>query len=96
MAQEHTGTNTTTTIREDINTSLELTSMLLNSKNYQSLAKAARISLKGKDKLGFIDGTKPRPKTTSREEEWKVQDSVTMSLSQIISQRKEITQHTNL
>jgi gag-polypeptide of LTR copia-type len=53
-------TNTTTSIREimDINTSLKLTSMLLNDKNYQSWAKAAQISLKGKDKIGYIDGTR--------------------------------------
>jgi gag-polypeptide of LTR copia-type len=54
MAQETIGTNTTTIIREatNINNSLKLTFMLLNSKNYQSWAKGARISLKGKDKLG--------------------------------------------
>jgi gag-polypeptide of LTR copia-type len=37
--------------------------MLLNDKNYQAWAKAAIISLKGKDKLGYINGTRPRPVT---------------------------------
>jgi gag-polypeptide of LTR copia-type len=63
MSQESTSTcvssHTTTIIREavDVNTSLKLTSMLLNDKNYQVWAKAARISLKGKGKLGYIDGS---------------------------------------
>jgi gag-polypeptide of LTR copia-type len=39
------------------------TSMLLNDKNYQVWAKAAIISLKGKGKLGYINGTRPRPVT---------------------------------
>jgi gag-polypeptide of LTR copia-type len=55
--------SSTTIIREtsDINTSLRLTSMLLNGKNYQFWAKAATISLKGKGKLGYVNGTRPKP-----------------------------------
>jgi gag-polypeptide of LTR copia-type len=57
-----TGINVTVTIKEtmDVNTSLKLTSILLNGKNYQIWAKAARISLKGKDKLGYINGIRSR------------------------------------
>jgi gag-polypeptide of LTR copia-type len=76
-----TGTNVTATIKEtmDINTSLKLTSMLLNGKNYQTWAKIARISLKGKDKLGYINGTRPRPVAITEAEEWEVQDSIILS-----------------
>jgi gag-polypeptide of LTR copia-type len=75
MSHESTSTdidtNTTTSIREimDINTSLKLTSMLLNGKNYQSWAKAAQISLKGKDKIGYIYDTRQRPITKQEAEE---------------------------
>jgi gag-polypeptide of LTR copia-type len=57
-----TGINVTVTIKEtmDVNTSLKLTSILLNGKNYQIWAKAARISLKRKDKLGYINGIRSR------------------------------------
>jgi gag-polypeptide of LTR copia-type len=76
-----TGTNVTATTKEtmDINTSLKLTSMLLNGKNYQAWAKAARISLKGKGKLGYINGTRPRPVAITEAEEWEVQDSIILS-----------------
>jgi gag-polypeptide of LTR copia-type len=76
-----TGTNVTATIKEtmDINTSLKLTSMLLNGKNYQTWAKIARISLKGKDKLGYINDTRPRPVAITEAEEWEVQDSIILS-----------------
>jgi gag-polypeptide of LTR copia-type len=76
-----TGTNATATTKEtmDINTSLKLTLMLLNGKNYQAWAKAAIISLKGKGKLGYINGTRPRPVTITKAEKWEVQDSIILS-----------------
>jgi gag-polypeptide of LTR copia-type len=46
--------------------------MLLNGKNYQSWAKTAAISLRGKGKLGCINGTKAKPTTTEETEEWKI------------------------
>jgi gag-polypeptide of LTR copia-type len=66
-----TSTNATVTTKETmyINTSLKLTSLLLNGKNYQAWAKSDRISLKGKDKLGYINGTRPRPVTITEAEE---------------------------
>jgi gag-polypeptide of LTR copia-type len=84
MSHESTGTgidtNTTTSTREtmNINTSLRLTSMLLNI-NYQSWAKASRISLRGKGKIGYIDGTRQKPTTTLEVEEWEIQDSIILS-----------------
>jgi gag-polypeptide of LTR copia-type len=76
-----TGINTPAMAREitDVNTSLKLTLMLLNDKNYQAWVKAARISLKGKGKLGYISGTRPRPVTAIEAEEWEVQDSIILS-----------------
>jgi gag-polypeptide of LTR copia-type len=85
MSHECTGTgidsNTTTSTREimDINTSLRLTSMLLNGKNYQSWAKAAQISFRGKSKIGYIDGTRQKPTTTLETEEWEIHDSIILS-----------------
>jgi gag-polypeptide of LTR copia-type len=84
MSEENTGisTSTTTTIIKetiDTNTFVKLTPMLLNGKNYQPWAIAAHISLKGKGKLGFINGTKQRPTTLIEDEEWELQDSVIMS-----------------
>jgi gag-polypeptide of LTR copia-type len=85
MSHESTGTgidtNTTTSTREtmDINTSLRLTSMLLNGKNYRSWAKATRISLRGKGKIGYIDGTRQKPITALEAEEWEIQDSIILS-----------------
>jgi gag-polypeptide of LTR copia-type len=75
------GINTTITVRDimDVNTSLKLTSMLLNDKNYQAWAKAVRISLKGKGKLGYINGTRPKPIIAIEAEEWEVQDSLILS-----------------
>jgi gag-polypeptide of LTR copia-type len=72
---------TQTIIRENpnISTSLRLTSMLLNGKNYQSWAKAATISLRDKGKLGYTHGNKPKPITPTETEEWEIQDSVVMS-----------------
>jgi gag-polypeptide of LTR copia-type len=65
------GINTTITTRDvmDVNTSLKLTSMLINGKNYQSCAKAVRIPLKGKGKLGYINGTRPKSITAIEAEE---------------------------
>jgi gag-polypeptide of LTR copia-type len=63
MAEKKNQNSSTTIIKEtsDINTSLRLTSMLLNDKNYQFWAKAAPISLRGKGKLGYINGIRPKP-----------------------------------
>jgi gag-polypeptide of LTR copia-type len=73
--------SSTTIIREtsDINTSLRLTFMLLNGKNYQFWAKAATISLKGKGKLGYVNGTRPKPVILAKIEEWEIQDNIIMS-----------------
>jgi gag-polypeptide of LTR copia-type len=85
MSHESTGTsintNTITSTREtiDINTSLRLTSMLLNGKNYQSRAKPTQISLRGKGKIGYIDGTRQKQTTAREAEEWEVQDSIILS-----------------
>jgi gag-polypeptide of LTR copia-type len=53
--------------------------MLLNGNNYQSWTKTTRISLKGKEKLGYIDDTRPRPATISEAEHWEVQGSIILS-----------------
>jgi hypothetical protein len=78
MAQETTGTSTTTIIRETtyINTYLKLTSMLLNSKIINFGLRQQEFHSRKKSKLGFIDGTKPKPKIASETEEWEVQDIV--------------------
>jgi gag-polypeptide of LTR copia-type len=84
-SQESTGTyidpHTTTIIREtaDVNTSLKLTSMLLNGKNYQAWAKVAKISLKDKCQLGYINGTRTRPITATEAKECEVQSNVILS-----------------
>jgi gag-polypeptide of LTR copia-type len=75
MSQESIGTGVgshiTIIIREtvNVNTSLKLTSVLLNGKNYQAWAKSVRISLKGKDKLEYINGSRIRPTTAIEVEE---------------------------
>jgi gag-polypeptide of LTR copia-type len=76
-----TGVNTTATTKEimDVNTSLKLISMFLNGKNYQAWAKPARISLKGKGKLRYINSTRPRPVPATEAEEWEVQDNIILS-----------------
>jgi gag-polypeptide of LTR copia-type len=74
MSEENIGisTSTTTTIIKetiDTNTSVKLTLMLLNRKNYQSWARSMHISLKGKGKLGFINGTKTKTNNTDKDRE---------------------------
>jgi gag-polypeptide of LTR copia-type len=53
--------------------------MLLNDKNYQFWAKAAPISLRGKGKLGYINGIRPKPVIPAEIEEWEIQDNIIMS-----------------
>jgi gag-polypeptide of LTR copia-type len=43
------------------NASLKLTNIPLNGKNYMPWAKAAKLILKGKGLLGYINGNKVRP-----------------------------------
>jgi gag-polypeptide of LTR copia-type len=51
--------------------------MLLNGKkNYQSWAKIVRICLKGKEKLGYIEGTRLRPITVTEAKQWEIQDNI--------------------
>jgi gag-polypeptide of LTR copia-type len=64
-------------IQIDTNTSMKLTPMLLNGKNYQSWSKSAIISLKGKGKHGYITGDKKKPDANS--EEWEIHDNLIMS-----------------
>jgi gag-polypeptide of LTR copia-type len=53
--------------------------MLLNGKNYQSWTKAVTIYLKGKEKLGYVNGTRPKPVMPIEIEEWEIQDNIIMS-----------------
>ncbi|XP_078165216.1 uncharacterized protein LOC144559922 [Carex rostrata] len=61
----------------DANTSLKLTPMLLNGKNYQLWSKWAIISLKGKGKYGHVTGDKN--KLATNPEEWEIHDNLIMS-----------------
>ncbi|XP_078167313.1 uncharacterized protein LOC144562057 [Carex rostrata] len=61
----------------DANTSLKLTPMLLNGKNYQLWSKGAIISLRGKGKFGYVNGEKKKPDKNS--EEWEIHDNLVMS-----------------
>ena len=74
---------------ESNNNSSKLTSKLLNGKNYMPWARAATISLRGRGKLAYVTGKKPKPKDNS--EEWEMCDSQIMSsiLSSIEPQLSE-------
>jgi gag-polypeptide of LTR copia-type len=76
-----TQNSTTIIIREtsDINTSLRLTYVLLNDKTYQLWVKAAMISLRGKKKLGYFNGTKSKPPIPAEVEEREIEDNNIMS-----------------
>lgn len=54
-----------------------ITSFLLNKQNYIPWARQARVSLKGRGKLGFIDGSDKRPDKNPRE--WDMNDSQVMT-----------------
>jgi gag-polypeptide of LTR copia-type len=65
----------------DFNSSQKLTNVPMNGRNYIPWAKAARVTLKGKGLLGFINGNKIRPETgTEEQEEWDMVDSQGMTL----------------
>lgn len=54
-----------------------LTPILLNGDNYERWAKLARNNLRAKKKLGLIDGSLPRPATTSADyEQWATANSM--------------------
>jgi gag-polypeptide of LTR copia-type len=65
--------------RPDFNSSQKLTSIPLDGRNYLVWSKAAKISLKGKGLLGFINGNRPRPTDTGdAQEEWDILDGQTV------------------
>jgi gag-polypeptide of LTR copia-type len=65
----------------NFNSSQKLTNVSLSGRNYIPWAKAARVTLKGKGLLGFINGNKIRPETrTEEQEEWDMVDSQAMTL----------------
>ncbi|XP_078179596.1 uncharacterized protein LOC144573717 [Carex rostrata] len=75
--------HTTTIIRHyaDFNSSQKLTNVPLNGKNYIPWAKAAKVTLKAKRLLGYINGSKKRPmEGTEAQEEWDMVDSQAMTL----------------
>ncbi|XP_078156601.1 uncharacterized protein LOC144552497 [Carex rostrata] len=74
---------TTTIIRHqaDFNSSKKLTNIPLDGKNYIQWAKAARVTLKAKRLLGYVNGSKIRPtQGEDDQEEWDVIDSQAMTL----------------
>ena len=67
--------------QSDFNASQKLTNVPLNGRNYLPWAKGARVTLKGKGLLGYIDGSKKRPETTGDAQEvWDMADSQAMTL----------------
>jgi gag-polypeptide of LTR copia-type len=65
----------------ELNASQKLTNVPLNEKNYIPWAKAARVTLKGKGLLGYINGNKVRPIFgVEAQEEWEMLDSQVMTL----------------
>jgi gag-polypeptide of LTR copia-type len=68
-------------LRPDFNSSQKLTNVTLDGRNYLAWSKAAKISLKGKGLLGFINGNRPRPTNTGdAQEEWDILDGQTFTL----------------
>jgi gag-polypeptide of LTR copia-type len=68
-------------INFDFNSSQKLTNVPLNGRNYIPWSKAARVTLKCKGLLGFINENKIRPETgTEEQEEWDMVDSQVMTL----------------
>lgn len=65
----------------EFNSSQKLTNVLLNGKNYIPWARAARTTLKGKGLLGYITGSKVRPREgTDAQEEWDMLDCQVITL----------------
>jgi gag-polypeptide of LTR copia-type len=65
----------------DFNSSQKLTNVPLNGKNYIPWAKAARVTLKGKGLLGYVNGNRVRPtEGTEVQDEWDMIDSQVMTL----------------
>jgi gag-polypeptide of LTR copia-type len=65
----------------DFNASQKLTNAPLNGKNYIPWAKAARVTLKGKGLLGYINGGRVRPSEgIEAQDEWDMIDRQVMTL----------------
>jgi gag-polypeptide of LTR copia-type len=82
--------------RPDFNSSQKLTNVPLDGRNYLAWSKAAKISLKGKGLLGFINGNRPRPTDTGdAQEKWDILDgqTFTLILNSLNSQLIEIFVH---
>jgi gag-polypeptide of LTR copia-type len=64
----------------DFNASQKLTNTLFNGKNYIPWAKFARVTLKGKLLLGYVNGSRVRPtKGVELHDEWDMVDSQVMT-----------------
>jgi gag-polypeptide of LTR copia-type len=65
----------------DFNNSQKLTNVPLNGKNYIPWAKAARVTLKGKGLLRYVNGSRIRPSEGAEaQDEWDMIDSQVMTL----------------
>jgi gag-polypeptide of LTR copia-type len=65
----------------DFNASQKLTNALLNGKNYIPWAKVARVTLKGKGLLGYVNANRVRPiEWVKSQDEWDMVDSQVMTL----------------
>jgi gag-polypeptide of LTR copia-type len=90
MAEEHSSTMNPTSTQQfttilrpsaEFNASQKLTNALLNGNNYISWEKAARVTLKGKGLLGYINGSRIKPKEgIEAQDEWDMIDSQVMTL----------------
>jgi gag-polypeptide of LTR copia-type len=68
-------------LRPDFNSSQKLSHVLLNGNNYLTWAKTARVTLKGKSLLRFINGAKRRPEEgIEAQDDWKILDRQSMTL----------------
>jgi gag-polypeptide of LTR copia-type len=78
---QSTQISTITRPNVDFNSSQKLTNVPLNGKNYISWAKAARLTLKGKGLLGYVNGNRVRPTEGAEvQDEWDMIDSQVMTL----------------
>jgi gag-polypeptide of LTR copia-type len=65
----------------DFNASQKLTNAPLNGKNYISWAKPAKVTLKGKGLLGYVNASRVRPsERVEAQDEWDMIDSQVMTL----------------
>ena len=65
----------------DFNASQKLTNVPLNGRNYLPWAKGARVTLKGKGLLGYVNGSKKRPEAAGDAQEiWDMADSQAITL----------------